>query len=105
MSDDWELIPPTTIRVMSTASAKKERTTIAAAPARPTWCRPSQCTTGCVTQASRKATTTGPVISAVAPSSQMRPARTRNAPANSQEAMPRSRSQRGAANTPESCAS
>ena len=105
ISDDWEVIPPMTMRVMSTASARKERTTIAAAPVRPTWWRPSQCTTGCVTQASRKATTTGPVISAVAPRSQMRPASTRNAPAHSQDATPRSRSQRGAAKTPESCAS
>ena len=36
MSDDWELIPPITMRLMRIANARKERTMIAAAPALPT---------------------------------------------------------------------
>ena len=74
-------------------------------PARPIrWCA-SQRTSGSVTHATTKAAITGWLISEVAPSSQITPTSRKIAPTRSHDATPRSRSQRGAEKTAESCPS
>ena len=101
-SSAWETIPPITRKSTRAPSATRPRRTMPAPAARGTRCRPSQLTSGEATDATTKATSTGCVMTAVAPRSQTSPKSSAATPTRSHDAIPRSRSQRGAEKTAES---
>jgi hypothetical protein len=76
--------------------------TIAAPAARGTRCRFNRPTTGDATQATTAATTTGPAIVIVVPSSQTMPKTRAKTPTRSHEVRPTSRSHRAGENAPDS---
>src|SRR6185437_11856078 len=105
MSSRCTLSPPTTTTTTATTTAMTSRSTITAPTARGMRCRCISATSGEATVATIPAATMGPPIVYVAPSSQATAARSSSAPTSSQAVRPKSRSQRGAANTVESSAS
>ena len=94
----WAVMPPITTTTTAAAIAASASRTITAAAARG-MCRASRATTGPATVATIVPATTGPTIVSVVPSSQPSTASRAKTPSSSQHMRPRSRSQRGEANT------
>ena len=99
MSPSCDVMPPRTMTRTRTPIAKSPSRTIAAPAALGTRWRCSMPTRGIATVATIVPATTGPTIVFVVPSSQRSAARSAKTPTRSHAVRPRSRSQRGGANT------
>ena len=102
MSSPCATMPPTTITRMTTPSTRKPSRTRRAPPMRGTPFRCSQLTAGADTVARTRPISTGSTITDVIASSATMPTRNKASPTSSHDAMPMSRSHRGAANTADS---